>query len=552
LTAYLVDTSADVVGVDGVVSLREAIEAANTNAAVGDAPAGMAAGDTITFAPVVDGVPIVLALGELDITDDLSINGLLLDITIDAAGASRVFNINTPEIVNLANLTLTGGSVADAGGAVAVAGGGITNMRRMTILDSTAAGDGGGGIFNDASTLNIAGSLISGNTASGAAGSGGGILNGPNGRLQVFHSEISENTANRAGGGIEDNSGAAGGVTLSLVRLHDNNAGVAPAVGAPGNGGGLHVTGDGNVAIFASSVVGNTAASEGGGLWNDTGSMNVVGTRISGNSASGSAPDNGGGGIFTGGGTLNLSLSSIAENTADGPAGSGGGIFAAGGTVNVAASRIDGNTANRAGGGVEVVAADVNISASALTDNVAGPVGAAAPGNGGGLHVTGADSEVRINLSRITGNTAASEGGGLWNDAGSTMTINASIISRNQALGAAPDNGGGGIFNNGGMLEINLSSITGNSAAGNGGGLFLGDGGEVHIRASQISRNEAAGNGGGIYNNANLVLQFSSVTGNTAADGGGIYTDALGVTDLVFALLFGNNPNNLAGPGMVI
>ena len=155
-------------------------------------------------------------------------------------------------------------------------------------------------------------------------------------------------------------------------------------------------------------------------------------------------------------------------------------------------------------------------------------------------------------MSRIIGNTAASEGGGLWNDAGSTMTINASTISRNQALGTAPDNGGGGIFNNGGILEINLSSITGNSAAGNGGGLFLGDGGEVHIRASQISRNEADGNGGGIYNNANLVLQFSSVTSNTAADGGGIYTDVLGVTDLVFALLFGNNPNNLAGPGLVI
>ena len=35
LTAYLVNTSADVVGVDGVVSLREAIEASSTNLAVG-------------------------------------------------------------------------------------------------------------------------------------------------------------------------------------------------------------------------------------------------------------------------------------------------------------------------------------------------------------------------------------------------------------------------------------------------------------------------------------------------------------------------------------
>jgi hypothetical protein len=488
LTAYVVDTPNDVVGNDGVISLREAVEAASTNAASGDAPAGMADGDTITFDNSLDGVPIVLTMGELSITDDLLINGQLLDITVDAGGASRIFNINTDETVGLANLTLTGGAVADEGGAVAVAGGGQTNMRHVTILDSTASGDGGGAIFNDASTVRIWGSLISGNTADGASGSGGGILNGPGGILQVFHSEISK----------------------------------------------------------------NTAASEGGGLWNGTGNMTVVLTRIHGNSASGDAADDGGGGIFNDGGTLLVNWSSITENTADGDAGSGGGIFANGGDVHVLTSQIDGNSANRAGGGLEVVAANVDIAFSRLSQNVAGPDGSAAPGNGGGLHVTGADSQVRVLGSHVTGNTAASEGGGLWNDAGSTLSVIASTIARNQALGTAPDNGGGGIFNNGGVLDILFSEISRNSATANGGGLFLGEGGDVSIVASRVSQNEAGANGGGIYNNAELLVQFSSVTRNTAADGGGIYTDTLGVTDLAFALLFGNNPNNLAGPGMVI
>ncbi|MEX0678272.1 MAG: hypothetical protein WD063_14420 [Pirellulales bacterium] len=552
LTAYIVDTDADVVANDGLISLREAVEASSTNAPSGDAPAGMANGDAITFDPSLDGLPIHLMLGELSITDDLLISGQALDITIDAGGASRVFAIHTGEVVALAHLTLTGGAVADDGGAIAAAGGGVTHLRDMRILDSTASGHGGGGLFIDASMVHIFHSLISGNTADGATGSGGGILNGPGGRLRVFQSEISENTANRAGGGIEDNSGAGLGVTLWHSALEGNNAGVAPAAAAPGNGGGLHVTGPGDVAIFASRVIGNVAAAEGGGLWNGTGRMTVVHTVVRENSASGDAADDGGGGIFNNGGTLFVTWSTIAHNTADGAAGSGGGIFSNGGHATIVASRIDGNSANRAGGGIEVVAANVGIVFSSLAENVAGPVGSAAPGNGGGLHVSGAHSTVRVQSSRVTGNTAASEGGGLWNDEGSTMNVVASTISRNQALGTALDNGGGGIFNNGGVLDIVFSTINWNSSAGSGGGLFLGDGGHVHISASQIFQNEADENGGGIYNNADLVLQFSSVHHNSAADGGGIYTDTLGITDLVIAFLFGNNPNDLAGPGMVI
>jgi hypothetical protein len=82
LTAYLVDTLADDPSAGDVtdfrISLREAITAANTNAAFGDAPAGQGDGtvDTITFDASLTGQTIVLGGVELAVSDDLSLTGL--------------------------------------------------------------------------------------------------------------------------------------------------------------------------------------------------------------------------------------------------------------------------------------------------------------------------------------------------------------------------------------------------------------------------------------------------------------------------------------------
>lgn len=82
---------------------------------------------------------------------------------------------------------------------------------------------------------------------------------------------VGDNTANRAGGGIEANGGS---TTLQRVTLSGNATGPAP-----GNGGGLHLTGTGTVDVINSTVAGNTATAEGGGLWNSAaGTMSVQGT----------------------------------------------------------------------------------------------------------------------------------------------------------------------------------------------------------------------------------------------------------------------------------
>ena len=52
---------------------------------------------------------------------------------------------------------------------------------------------------------------------------------------------------------------------------------------SPGNGGGIHLSGDGSINVTRGSVSGNTAGSEGGGLWNSLGTMTIRGTLIEGN-----------------------------------------------------------------------------------------------------------------------------------------------------------------------------------------------------------------------------------------------------------------------------
>ena len=134
LTTFVVDTildSSDGLD-DGLVSLREAITAANTNDAFGNAPAGDADGDRILFADELTNLTITLNLGELSLTDDVLIQAGDLNVTIDAANNSRHFNVTTSERVGLGGLTLING-VADRGGSISLTGGGRNADRWLDV-----------------------------------------------------------------------------------------------------------------------------------------------------------------------------------------------------------------------------------------------------------------------------------------------------------------------------------------------------------------------------------------------------------------------------------
>ena len=499
LTNYVVnaatDDAADLAGVaDGVISLREAIIAANTNAAHGDAPAGSAAGDTITFDPAVFGPGLIQTItignGEYGITDDLSINGGGLGITIDAVNASRVFNVSTAQTVSLSSLTLTHGNSSGAnGGAVLLTGGGTTNLTSLNITSSSAGTGFGGGVHVAFSTANLTNVNLTGNTASD-----GGGLNNDGGTVTINGGTISGNTATGGGVGI-------------------------------GSGGG----------------VGNFL----------TGSMTINGATITGNDAQGNSANQGGGGVYSFDGTVNITGGTISGNTASGTSGSGGGIFSDRAGVIVSGTNVSGNMANRAGGGIEVISGSFSLSSVTLggtmpaDGNIAGPAGTANPGNGGGLHVSGAAS-VTIDAGRVENNKADREGGGLWNSSTGVMIVtNGTVIKDNTASGDAADDGGGGIFNNGGRLAltlgVNVRDNIADGTSGSGGGIFS-TGGVVTIDAASISGNKANRAGGGIeVVTGTVIIKESSLggvnpdEGNTAGplgsaspgNGGGLHVTGL-------------------------
>jgi CSLREA domain-containing protein len=223
-----VTTFDDELNSDGDCSLREAIAAANTDAAVDACPAGRGA-DAIRLKA---GSYVLSSAAQLEITGDLTIRGVGAEGTvIDAAQLGRVLHI-AGWSVELEGLTIQNGLAPfDAGilndgtlflthsivrgNAAETSNGGITNLGAMVIADSlvvdnTAPGEHNGGIFNGAGArLTLVDSTVSGNSANR---SNGGIAN--LGTMEILGSSIVGNAAREFNGGIYNGVGAA----LTLVN----------------------------------------------------------------------------------------------------------------------------------------------------------------------------------------------------------------------------------------------------------------------------------------------------------------------------------------------
>ncbi len=145
-------------------------------------------GDTIQFAPSLDGQTIPLTSGELDITQNLDIDGPGAQLLTVSGGSSRVFAIAAGVKVSLSGLTIADG--------LAVQGGGIDNSGTLTVdhcilTGNTAVGGSGtattpgaangGGIANEVgATLKLTHDLLTDNVAAASPGNdafGGALLN---------------------------------------------------------------------------------------------------------------------------------------------------------------------------------------------------------------------------------------------------------------------------------------------------------------------------------------------------------------------------------------
>ncbi len=80
LAAITVTSLADNLFVDGAVTLREAIQAANTNTSVDGSTAGDVGADTILFDATLFATPQTITFGaQLEITETLTIDATSLD-----------------------------------------------------------------------------------------------------------------------------------------------------------------------------------------------------------------------------------------------------------------------------------------------------------------------------------------------------------------------------------------------------------------------------------------------------------------------------------------
>lgn len=554
LAVFTVDTLLDDAtgGTDGLVSLREAIIAAETNSAFGDATAGDAGGDSIVFDASLDGLTIdISANGQFDLTDDLMIGDLGSFVTIDANGASRIFNINSAETMTFRNFGITDGSTNGIGGGIFFTGGGTLSLNEV-ILSNNSATMGGGGLHNDQSSVSIEDSRFEMNTAGGFNGRGGAIdSNG--GSVTVTGSVLTGNSANLAGGGIA--------VTDTVVSIVDTE--ILGNMAIVGNGGGVAGFGTPDITVEAVTADSNTANGNGGAFWmTSAGRLTIKNaSALTSNTASGPAVDNGGGAIFNSGAIVRILDSQVSSNQADGTSGSGGGVLTLGGILNIRRSNIFSNQAAAFGGGIEVGGGFARLEASTLGGanssdaNFAGLNSSF--GDGGGLHVSGgAGTTVEIVGSNVSRNVALRDGGGLWNQADATLVINnMSFINNNVANGDT--NGGGAVFNNGGIVVVENSTLTLNDALGSSslGGAIQSSGGVVAITGSSINLNESRRAGGGIsITGGALTIDGGSVTGNRAGvitpapgNGGGLYVINGSFARLTGITLSSNIAENVGG-----
>src|SRR4051794_29257608 len=190
-----VTTGADTVANDGACSLREAVRAANTDtpsgAASGECPPGVGQ-DVIllpagTFTLSIAGFDDTNAAGDLDVTEALTVQGAGAgSTTIDGGGIDRVLDvIGAGTAHDVKGVTITGGRAqsgspgGDGVGGSSSPGSGGTGGGAVG-GSALVPGADGGAIRNNAGTLTVEASVLTGNSA-GDGGRGGDGTGGAGG-----------------------------------------------------------------------------------------------------------------------------------------------------------------------------------------------------------------------------------------------------------------------------------------------------------------------------------------------------------------------------------
>ncbi|MEW6776889.1 MAG: right-handed parallel beta-helix repeat-containing protein [Bdellovibrionota bacterium] len=326
---------------------------------------------------------------------------------------------------------------------------------------------------------------------------------------------------------------------------------------ADGSGGAIYNDG-GTLTVVGGSFVNNEAyCGDGGAIYNDEGDVTIIGATFEDNEV-GDCSD--GGAIASYYGSLTVRDSIFTDNDADD---NGGAIYAYSGEITIEGSTFLANDADY-GGAIYIEANGDNLEAS-IAENVFEENEAAA---GGAVYVGLFESfgAVAISDSTFTSNYAWDEGGGaLYYDlmyVAANLTLSGSTLDQN---GAYNNGNGGAIYvytadggdEDGTVLTISDSTISGNSAYYYGGGIYTED--SLTLISTAVEDNVASFDncceyaGGGIYSSSgygDLTILGGSVSGNEMFEGygGGIffYTGD-GDLEITGAIIDGNGAYDGAG-----
>jgi predicted outer membrane repeat protein len=432
-----VTTTAD----SGAGSLRSEVAAAQS-------------GDTVEFASSLKGQTISLTSGEIQIANNITINGQSIHPTVSGSNSSRILEVLGGASVTISNISLIDGQVSGAsGGAI--------------LVDSNATLTANNDIFTSNQALNL------GTTS----GFGGAIEN--DGTLTVSKTTFQSNTAGFSGGAI-DSFSSTGTLTVSNSKFYSNTATLGYG-GAISSDDTTTLTSD----TFGKSGGGNTAGS-GSGAVDAFGA--VAGTT-----------------------TLTVSRGTFTDNKVTGTSGYGGAISTTD-ILSVSNSTFTGNSAPYGGGAIDYFIKNTTTtgysSSLTLTDNTftsnSAEGGGAVYSNvdiaSGSVTVTITDNTFTLNTA--TGTAQFVYGGGLdlYQTTSGTGSASATLINDTFFQNTSTNHGGGlavTVNNTGtGTNTATLTSLTvnQNTASTDGGGLYI-SGGAASVDNSILDGNTVTATG---------------------------------------------------------
>lgn len=231
----------------------------------------------------------------------------------------------------------------------------------------------------------------------------------------------------------------------------------------------------------------------------------------------------------------------------------GGAVRVTGADLTLDAVVVSDSRGGNHGGGVSGTGGSLTVVSSSVTGNATTVVpnypGELSTGGGGiSLDADGVVGAVlTVTDSTISDNTTAERGGGISTEGGATVAVTRSTVSGNTAsytwrgMEVAEVLGvGGGI--SAPDLTLVDSSVTGNVAGGGGGGVA---GRSVVATGSTIADNVAGSAGGGLDIDgtgpgAQLGVTSSTISGNRATFGGGVYATGVVPVDLKLSTVTAN------------